>query len=203
MHGHIVDEDYPSPSMSAHSGSRHGNQHRHSDDDDIEPPPQMLASFLSTTSSVKRDRVDEHPLGGSMDAGASSDEEEQDLKNPELETTITLVGNVKDRPVFIVDDMIDKSASWIAAAECCVKRGGATQVYCMATHGVFGDDALQEMEDCDCIAKIIVTNSFPIPEYKQSGMSKLTVLDVSPLLAEAIRRNHHGENISQLYMHYD
>ena len=190
--------------MSAQSGSRRGFTQRNSDDDDeIEPPPHMLASALSAASSVRKDRADEHPLGGSIDAAASSEEEEEDLKNPELETTITLVGNVKDRPVFIVDDMIDKSASWIAAAECCIKRGGATQVYCMATHGLLGGDALREMQDCDCIERIIVTNSFPIPDEKQHGMAKLTVLDVSPLLAEAIRRNHHGENISQLYMHYD
>jgi ribose-phosphate pyrophosphokinase len=189
--------------MSAQSSSRHGHHHSRSEDEDYDPPPNMLASFLSQASSVRRDRDEQGPLGGSMDAGASSEEEEEDLKNPELETTITLVGNVKDRPVFIVDDMIDKSGSWIAAAECCVKRGGATKVYCMATHGLLGDDALQEMEECDCIEKIVVTNSFPIPEEKMRGISKLVTLDVSALLAEAIRRNHHGENISQLYFHHD
>lgn len=145
----------------------------------------------------------DHPLGGTIDAAATSEEEEEDLKNPELETTITLVGNVRDRPVFIVDDMIDKAGSWIAAAETVVKRGGATKVYCMATHGLFGGDCLEEMEECECIDKIIVTNSFPIPPEKVATTRKLVVLGVENLLAEAIRRNHHGESISQLFMHYD
>lgn len=160
----------------------------------------MTTSMISTASSF---RQDENVLGGNVDAGASSEEEEEDLQNPDLETTVTLVGNVKNRPVFIVDDMIDKPSSWIAAAETVVKRGGATKVYCLATHGLFGDNCLKEMEACPQIDRIVVTNSFPIPEEKSRGCKKLTVLGVHNLIAEAIRRNHHGESISQLYMHYD
>jgi len=176
-----------------------------SDPDNDDLPDPMMSSFMSTTSSVRnRESEHAHALGGTMDAAASSEDEEEDLVNPEVETMVTLVGNVKNRPVFIVDDMIDKSASWIAAAETVVKRGGATKVYCMATHGLFGGDSLEEMSNCECIEKIIVTNAFPIPEYKRaSARDKLVVLSVDHLLAEAIRRNHHGESISQLFMHYD
>jgi len=143
-----------------------------------------------------------HGLGGTGDATASDEEEEEALQNPEIETTVTLVGNVRDKPVLIVDDMIDKAGSWIAAAETVVKRGGATKVYCMATHGLFGGDALRELEECDEITAVIVTDAFPIPKEKREGVRKLHVLDVSALLSEAIRRNHHGESISQLYQHY-
>jgi ribose-phosphate pyrophosphokinase len=160
---------------------------------------------MSTVSSFKRLNGDdnEHALGGTMDAAASSDDEEEQLKDPELETTVTLVGKVRDRPVFIVDDIIDKSASWIAAAETVVKRGGATKVYCIATHGLFGGECLEEMEACECIDGIIVTNSFPLDADKRYQARKLTTLDVSSLLSEAIRRNHNGESISNLFMHYD
>lgn len=166
-----------------------------------------MSSFISTTSSSRNkagDAEHSHALGGTYDAAASSEDEEEDLKNPELETMVTLVGNVKGRPVFIVDDMMDKSASWIAAAETVVKRGGATKVYCFATHGLFGGDCLEEMNDCEVIEKIIITNAFPIPEYKQAqARDKLVIISVDNLLAEAIRRNHHGESMSQLFMHYD
>ncbi|KAK5142139.1 hypothetical protein LTR04_002329, partial [Oleoguttula sp. CCFEE 6159] len=197
VHGHIVDDNFPSPTMSAMSSSMHNMRLRNGSDD--EPPPDnMLASFMSVASSYRP----ENGLGGTGDAAASEDEEEEALQNPEVETTITLVGNVRDKPVFIVDDMIDKAGSWIAAAETVVKRGGATSVYCMATHGLFGDDCLQEMEACDEIDLIVVTDSFPIPEEKRRVCRKLIVLDVSNLLAEAIRRNHYGESISMLYQHY-
>lgn len=100
----------------------------------------MMSSVYSATSSVRNSALtngnhNANGLGGSGDAHASSDDEEENLRNPDLESTVTLVGKVKDRPVFILDDMIDKSASWIAAAETVVKRGGATTVYCFATHG--------------------------------------------------------------------
>lgn len=198
VQGHVVDDDAPSPALSASTTSTARHRKSTDDDDDEAIPDHMLSSFISTASS-RRD----HGLGGSAEAADSSAEEEEDLKNPEIDTTVTLVGNVKDRPVFIIDDMIDQAGSWIAAAETVVKRAHATKVYCMATHGLFGDDALEEMERCECIEKIIVTNAFPIPPEKASKTRKLVVIGVDNLLAEAIRRNHHGESISQLFMHYD
>lgn len=190
--------------MSATSHSTWRNRPPSEGDDDI--PNHMMSSFVSNASSSRnRETEHSHALGGTYDAAASSEDEEEDLKNPELETMVTLVGNVKDRPVFIVDDMMDKSASWIAAAETVVKRGGATKVYCFATHGIFGGDCLQEMSHCDVIDKIVITNAFPIPEHKlaQASQDKLDIIKVDNLLAEAIRRNHHGESMSQLFMHYD
>lgn len=199
VQGHIVDDDYPSPALSAVSGSAAtlpGDRMGTSNMDETDP---MTSSFLSTVSSFQPEAA----LGGSMDAGASSDEDEESYRNPELERTITLVGNVKGKTVFIMDDMIDKAGSWVAAAETVMKRGGAKKVYCIATHGLFGNDSLEQMELCQCIDYIVVTNSFPIPVEKVAASRKLVVLDLAPLLAEAIRRNHYGESISQLFQLYD
>ena len=139
MQGHIVDDTHPSPSMSATSHTTSWRNRPPSEGENEDIPANMMNSFMSTASS-RRENLDNehgHALGGTYDAAASSEDEEEDLHNPEIETMVTLVGNVKNRPVFIVDDMMDKSASWIAAAETVVKRGGATKVYCMATHGLF------------------------------------------------------------------
>ena len=199
IHGHIVDDEVPSPSASTISA--HGRGQASLDESIVE---HMTSSVLSTASSVRTSTEGGlGGLGGSGDAVASSDEEEENLTNPGMESTVTFVGDVRDKVVFIVDDMIDKPASWIAAAETVVKRGGATQVHCMATHGLFGGDCLEQMEVCDCIEKVVVTNTFPIPPEKASQTTKLAVLDVSVLLSEAIRRNHHGESMSQLFLHYD
>lgn len=117
--------------MSAHSFNGNGNSQGSPDDDLESIPDQMLTSYMSTSSA----RYPREGLGGSGDAVASDDEEDH-LVDPNVESQVTLVGNVRDRPVFILDDMIDKAASWIAAAETVVKRGGATKVYCFATHGM-------------------------------------------------------------------
>ena len=200
IHGHIVDDDHPSPALSFMSGSiaiLPGESLGPSQLDDRDRDP-MISSFISTSSLTHQD----HPLGGTYDAAASEEEEEEGIKNSELEHTITLVGNVRDKIVFLMDDIIDKSGTWIAAAETVVKRGGATKVYCIATHGLFGGDSLQDMEECECIDYIVVTNSFPIDPEQIRASRKLIILDLSNLLAEAIRRNHHGESIAQLYRHY-
>lgn len=195
IHGHIVDDDVPSPSTSHYST----NRNRQSSEDE-DAPEHMMQSFVSTTSSRwGAGNGQSGGLGGTGDATHSDEEEEEALQNPEIETHVTLVGNVRDRSVIIVDDMIDKAGSWIAAAETVVKRGQATKVYCMATHGLFGGDSLQQLEECQEIEAVVVTNAFPISEETRRKCSKLIVLDVSGLLAEAIRRNHHGESISQLY----
>lgn len=194
IQGHIVDDDYPSPILSTMSGSvatLPAETMGSSQFDDRDP---MTSSFLSSVSA------DRYPISN-YDAAAASDEEEG-FKNPELEHTVTLVGNVKEKTVIIIDDMIDQCGSWIAAAETVVKKGGAQKVYCVATHGLFGDDSLELMEKCQCIDFIIVTNSYPIALERVRASKKLIILDLSPLLAEAIRRNHYGESISQLYQYY-
>ena len=196
IQGHIVDDDYPSPILSTMSGSvaTLPGELGPSQFEDRDP---MASSFVSAISSHQQD----HALGGTYDA-AESDEEEEGFKNPELEHTITLVGNVKDKTVFIIDDMIDRSGSWVAAAETVVKRGDAKKVYCIATHGLFDDESLDAMENCECIDHIVVSNTFPIAPGKMQTSRKLVVLDLSGLLAEAIRRTHFGESISSLYQHY-
>ncbi|MCJ1401300.1 hypothetical protein MMC11_004512 [Xylographa trunciseda] len=200
IQGHIVDDDAPSPIFSTMSGSvatLPGDQIGPPHLDERDP---MSSSFMSGVSRVSSFPAD-HALGGTFDA-AQSDEEEQELKNPDLEHTVTLVGNVNDKTVFIIDDMIDGSGSWVAAAETVVKRGGAKKVYCIATHGLFGGDSLEDLEDCECIDHILVANTFPIESDRIKASKKLIILDLSGLLAEAIRRTHYGESISQLYQHY-
>ena len=199
IHGHIVDDDAPSPIISTMSNSiatLPGDPVAPLQLDERDP---MTLSFMSGTSAFHP----EHGLGGSIhDATGHSDDEEEGFKNPELEHTITLVGNVRDKIVFIIDDLIDQCGSWVAAAETVVKRGDAKMVYCIATHGLFGDDSLEQMEACDCIDYIVVTNTYPIARERIRACKKLVILDISNLLSEAIRRNHYGESISALFQHY-
>ncbi|KAL4865364.1 hypothetical protein BDV12DRAFT_200207 [Aspergillus spectabilis] len=192
VQGHLVDDDYP-PSGPTSGDATPGQPVSRDSGEAI--PDSMADSIFSTTSSLPGD----HALGGSFDAGESSDEEGSIGRSVDLEKTITLVGDVRDRTVFIVDDMIDKCGSWIAAAETVVKRGGAKKVYCIATHGLFGDSSLEQMEACESINYIVVTNTFPISPQVARRSKKLIVIDISSLLAESIRRHHYGESVSALF----
>lgn len=189
VQGQLVDDDYPStaPTSVSVSGGTTPAPTSYQPNTEAVPDP-MVDSLISTTSSVPPD----HALGGSFDAVESSDEEGSAGHN-ESEKTITLVGDVRDRTVFIVDDMIDKCGSWIAAAETVVKRGGAKKVYCIATHGLFGEESLDQLEACESIDYIVVTNTFPVTPETVKRSKKLIIIDVSSLLAESIRRHHYGE----------
>ncbi|TID24595.1 hypothetical protein CANINC_003067 [Pichia inconspicua] len=128
----------------------------------------------------------------------NSDDEDEPEFNAE-EKLITLVGNVQNRPAIIVDDMIDKHTSFVAAAEHLRMNCGANSCYIVGTHGTFNNGCLERLEDCPYIDGIIVTNTYPIPEESIKKCKKLTVIDVSPIFAECIRRDHFGESISVLF----
>ncbi|KAJ5302468.1 hypothetical protein N7476_009267 [Penicillium atrosanguineum] len=192
VQGQLVDDDYHPESGSQTGGTTPGGS---GSAENEAVPDAMVNSMISNASSLPPD----HALGGSFDAAESDDDEASVVGYEHHEKTITLVGEVRDRSVFIVDDMIDKSGSWIAAAETVVKRGGARKVYCIATHGLFGTDSLDQMEACPSIDHIVVTNTFPIEPSMLRRSKKLIVIDVSTLLAESIRRHHYGESVSALF----
>jgi ribose-phosphate pyrophosphokinase len=56
-----------------------------------------------------------------------------------------------------------------------------------------------DIEDCEAVEEVIVTNSYPLLEAKTKLLKKLSVIDVSGVFAEAIRRTHNGESISYLF----
>ncbi|KAJ5541878.1 Ribose-phosphate diphosphokinase [Penicillium sp. DV-2018c] len=193
VQGQLVDDDYRTNEESHSGGTTPGAGSSNHDNTD-HTTDAMANSFISNASSQPPD----HALGGSIDA-VESDDETSVFAGPTEERTITLVGEVRDRSVFLVDDMIDKSGSWIAAAETVVKRGGASKVYCIATHGLFGENSLDQMEACRSIDHIVVTNTFPVSPSMLRRSKKLIVIDVSSLLAESIRRHHYGESVSALF----
>ncbi|ORX63088.1 phosphoribosyl pyrophosphokinase [Hesseltinella vesiculosa] len=119
------------------------------------------------------------------------------------ESTITLVGDVKDKIVFLTDDIIDGCQTFLDAAEHLIKKCGAAKVYIIATHGVLSGDSVQKIMDCESVYKLVVTNTFPLPVAKKEQCEKLIEIDISSTIAEAIRRTHNGESVSYLFNHAD
>lgn len=130
---------------------------------------------------------------------AVDSEDEEEEEEAQKEKLITLVGNVRDRAAIILDDMVDRPGSFISAAEHLVQNCGAKRVYVVATHGIFTGDCLEELEKCEYIHQIVVTNTYPISNEHLKNSKKLVAIDVSPIFAECIRRDHYGESISVLF----
>lgn len=108
---------------------------------------------------------------------------------------MNIIGEVSGSDIVILDDLIS-TAGTITQAAAALKRAGAGRIIAAATHPVFSGDAFERI-DRSPIEEVIVTNSIPITDA--SRCAKLKVLDVAPLLGEAIRRIHTGESISNLF----
>lgn len=106
-----------------------------------------------------------------------------------------IIGDVKGKVCIMIDDMIDTGGSIVQGAESLYHRG-ATDVIACCTHGVFSGDAPQKLENSD-ISAVICTDTITVERHKR--FSKLTVLPVSPLVAEAIRRIHLDQSVSSLF----
>lgn len=100
---------------------------------------------------------------------------------------INVVGDVGGRIAIMVDDMIDDVQSYVAAAEV-LKERGAYKIYVLATHGLLSSDAPRLIEESP-IDEVVVTNTVP-HDVQKMQCPKIKTVDISILLAEAIRRIH-------------
>ena len=98
---------------------------------------------------------------------------------------------------IIVDDMIDEARTFLDAARL-LKQEGAIKVYVMVTHGILSGSAPEDLNESDDVDEIIVCNTTPV-KHKLEQCAKLKVIDVSIMIAEAIRRIHNGESMAHLY----
>ncbi|ETS73309.1 hypothetical protein G7054_g1481 [Neopestalotiopsis clavispora] len=117
---------------------------------------------------------------------------------PNVVGRMVLVGDVRDKVAILVDDMADTCGTLAKAAQV-LSENGAAEVVAIVTHGILSGDAINILNN-SVLSRIVVTNTVPLGE-KEQQCKKLRVIDVSPTLAEAIRRTHNGESVSFLFTH--
>lgn len=108
---------------------------------------------------------------------------------------MNIIGDIKDRRVLLVDDMIDTAGTLVQSAEALLKSG-AKEVYACATHGVLSGPAIERLKG-GAIKELVITDTIPLPEEKQIDMIK--VLSVAPVFAEAIDRIYEDLPMSTLF----
>jgi ribose-phosphate pyrophosphokinase len=108
-----------------------------------------------------------------------------------------VIGNVKDKTAILLDDMIDTGGTIVRASEA-LMSDGAKAVFACCTHPVLSGSAVQNIADSP-IKEMIVTNTIPLSTEAQK-VKKIKVLDVSPILGEAIKRIHNDESVSSLFI---
>ncbi|KPU72889.1 uncharacterized protein Dana_GF23320, isoform F [Drosophila ananassae] len=164
----------------------HGEQ-KEAESDEVDgrysPPPTRNSTPQHAPSSSSRTRttsvsvgVPEHPI--------------------KVKPPLTIVGDVNGRIAIMVDDLIDDVQAFVAAAEM-LKDNGACKIYVLATHGLLSSDAPRLLDESP-IDEIVVTNTIP-HEIQKLQCHKIKTIDISILIAEAIRRIHNKESMSYLF----
>lgn len=109
---------------------------------------------------------------------------------------MNIIGDVKDKDVILVDDMIDTAGTLCNAAKAIMEKGGAKSVTACATHGVLSGPAIQRIKD-SVIKEVVLLDTIALPEEKK--IDKITVLPVAPVFAQAIQRIYEDSPISPLF----
>ncbi|RKP31768.1 phosphoribosyl pyrophosphokinase [Metschnikowia bicuspidata] len=109
---------------------------------------------------------------------------------------MVLVGDVAGKTCILIDDMADTCGTLCKAADV-LFANGARSLVAIVIHGIFSGNAIDKLNKSK-LAKIVCTNTIPL-EDKLAQCPKLELLDISPTLAEAIKRLHNGESISYLF----
>ena len=115
---------------------------------------------------------------------------------PNVSEVMNIIGDIKDKNVILVDDMVDTAGTLCNGAKALVERGGAKSVIACATHGVLSGPAIERLQD-SVIDKLILLDTIPVEGDK--AIDKIEMLTVADLFAEAIHRIYDEHAISDLY----
>ncbi len=109
-----------------------------------------------------------------------------------------IIGDVKDKDVMIVDDMVDTAGTLTEAVNALIEAG-ANSVQACCSHAVLSGKALERLNNSP-LTKLICTNSIDQSDRLEK-CPKIEVLDIAPLFAEAIERIHLERSVSSLFEH--
>ena len=108
--------------------------------------------------------------------------------------TMTVIGDVKDKNVILIDDMVDTAGTITKAADLMIANG-AKSVRALCSHAIMSDPASERVDKCG-LEEMIFTNSIPF----KKDCKKATIISVASLIADTIRRVHENQSISSQYL---
>lgn len=108
---------------------------------------------------------------------------------------MNIIGDVKDKNVILIDDMIDTAGTLVNGAEA-LKKFGAKEVYSCCTHPVLSGPAIDRIEK-SVLKEVVVLDTLPLSSEKR--IEKIKVESVAPIFASAIRKIFANESVSKLF----
>ncbi len=108
---------------------------------------------------------------------------------------MNIIGDIQDKRVIIVDDMIDTAGTLCNAAAALIEKG-AREVSACATHGVLSGPAIERINN-SVLKEVVLLDTIPLTDEKKCD--KITMLPIAPVFAEAIARIYQDKPISVLF----
>ncbi|MFV1991825.1 MAG: ribose-phosphate diphosphokinase [Acidimicrobiales bacterium] len=154
-------------------------------------PSQELVVVSPDTGRVKvAERYAKH-LGA--DVAAVYKKRSHDVANEVV--ALGVMGDVKDKTAILMDDMIDTAGTVCSAAEV-LRANGASDVWAMATHGLFSGPAVDRLKN-SVISRVAVTNTLPFPSEKQ--FDSLEILSCAGVIARAMKAIFEDSSVSEIF----
>ncbi len=112
---------------------------------------------------------------------------------------MNIIGDVKNKRVILIDDLIDTAGTVVNAANA-LQEFGAREIYACCTHAVLSGPAVERIKDSP-IKELVTLNTITLPPEKR--IDKITQLSVADVFAEAIERIYGNLSISTLFTQED
>ena len=109
---------------------------------------------------------------------------------------MNIIGDVKGKRVILIDDLIDTAGTLVHAANALIEKGGATEIYACATHGVLSGPAIERIQNSP-IKELTILDTIALPQNKM--IDKINILNVAPVFTEAIARIYEESSVSTLF----
>jgi len=153
-------------------------------------PRENLAVVAPDVGSIKMARA----FAKRLDASLAIIDKRRPRANEAV--VMNFIGDVDGRDVIIFDDMIDTAGTITDAARVCMEKHGAKSVTACCTHPLLSGQAIERI-NASPIKELVVSNTIPFDRFDECP--KIKVLDMAPLLAEAIERIHLEKTVSALF----
>jgi ribose-phosphate pyrophosphokinase len=116
---------------------------------------------------------------------------------PNKAKAMAVIGNVSDKAVVILDDMVDTAGTLVEAADA-IMRNGAKEVHACCAHPVLSGPSIERIEGSP-LKTLVVTDTIPLRQNAKI-CNKIKVLTISELIGEAIIRSFRGDSVTSLFV---
>ena len=114
---------------------------------------------------------------------------------PNVSEIMNIIGDIKDKDILIIDDIIDTAGTLCNAANA-LKERGAKSVRACATHAILSGPAIERIKN-SAIEELVILDTIPLPEEKKLDIIKVD--SVAPLFAQAIQRIYEDKSVSRIF----